>query len=55
MFFHFFTSKINFYVRIITKKGAPMGNGIMEVAAFGILGWFMLQVLYFQKIAMSDD
>ena len=32
-----------------------MGNTIMEVAAFGILGWFAFQVIYFQKIASSED
>lgn len=32
-----------------------MDNTIMEFAAFGILGWFFVQVLYFQKIASSDD
>ena len=32
-----------------------MDNTIMEVAAFGLLTWFFLQVVYFEKIANSDD
>jgi hypothetical protein len=32
-----------------------MENGIMEVAAFGLLIWFILQVMYFQKVAMAED
>ena len=32
-----------------------MENGIMEFAAFGILGWFAFQVIYFQKLATSQD
>ena len=32
-----------------------MDNTIIEVAAFGLLGWFFLQVVYFEKIANSDD
>jgi len=31
-----------------------MENTIMEIAAFGILGWFAFQAIYFQKMAMSD-
>jgi hypothetical protein len=31
-----------------------MGNTIMEVAAFGILGWFAFQVIYFQKMSIED-
>jgi hypothetical protein len=31
-----------------------MDNTIMEVAAFGLLAWFILQVIYFQKMANSD-
>jgi len=32
-----------------------MENGIMEYSAFGILIWFALQAIYFQKFAMSND
>ena len=32
-----------------------MDNTIMEFAAFGILGWFFLQVIFFEKYAVSDD
>jgi hypothetical protein len=28
-----------------------MENTIMEVAAFGLLTWFFLQVVYFNKMA----
>jgi len=31
-----------------------MENTIMEVAAFGLLGWFFFQVAYFNKLA-SDS
>ena len=31
-----------------------MENGIMEVAAFGLLAWFSLQVIYFQKMSAED-
>jgi len=32
-----------------------MENGIMLTAAFGLLAWFAFQVVYFQKIASSED
>jgi len=32
-----------------------MSNTIMEVAAFGLLGWFAFQVFYFQKLASNQD
>jgi len=31
-----------------------MENGIMEIAAFGILAWFAFQVVYFQKMSTED-
>jgi len=31
-----------------------MENTIMEFAAFGILGWFAFQVIYFQKMATDE-
>jgi hypothetical protein len=31
-----------------------MDNGIMLVASFGLLAWFVLQVAYFQKMAQGD-
>jgi type IV secretory pathway TrbD component len=31
-----------------------MDNGIMLVAAFGILIWFIGQVIYFQKMATDE-
>jgi hypothetical protein len=31
-----------------------MSNTIMEVASFGLLAWFAIMVIMFQKTAMSD-
>ena len=31
-----------------------MENGIMEAAAFGILGWFFFQVIYFFAQAVKE-
>jgi len=32
-----------------------MENSVMEYSAFGILIWFALQAIYFQKMATSED